>query len=459
MDWNIIGVYVAIFTFVIPFLILASNWILEYTGLKSNKRKREEANQSFENIVKDLSSDNPVAQLSSAILLRRFFTLKIGKKYYLHNETVDVISAILRTLPTGVYQKTLADGLSYAKDLTKVDLQRINLQNVYLGKKKDVAENDEDVSTKDKQYIIVSNGGFAKIKYRLIKFWNLLWNDNIKIFIIKCRNIFSTNKDNGNDDRLRMHQSDLFMANLTEGLIDNVDAVRITLYNSILYGTIIKNSDFSYADFRGADLTNAKFTNVKLWGADFSGAINIPSEIKSTLENGICKANVEITTNLVKNKKDIFFSMPGNMSKSDELTVKAFNEYMSGLGFKVIYYTRDTYPRFGQLTKIKASIEKCAGMIAFGTKQTFIKEGVYRPGMSGERFLNETWLSTPWNEVEVGMATMIGIPILLVKDDEIEDGIFDEVISESFVSTLTSKIDVRELDRNQVLAEWLSKIV
>lgn len=447
MDWNIIGVYVAIFTFVIPFLILASNWILEYTGIKSNRRKREEANQSFENIVKDLSSDNPVAQLSAAILLRRFFTLKIGKKYYLHKETVDVISAILRTLPTGVYQKTLADGLSYARDLTKADLQRINLQNVYLGRKKDTQVNDEGKLTDDNPSADVPNGRFANVRYNLVKYRNL-WNENIRKSCGKSRT--------GQDDRLIIRQADLFMANLTEGLIDNVDAVGITLYNSFLYGTIIKNSDFSYADFRGADLTNAKFTNVRLWGADFSGAINIPSEIK--LDNGVCRTDANITTNLTKNEKDIFFSMPGNMSKSDELTVKAFNDYISDLGFKVIYYTRDTYPRFGQLTKIKATIEKCAGMIAFGTKQTFIKEGVYRPGMIGERFLNDAWLSTPWNEVEVGMAVMKGIPILLVKDDNIEDGIFDNVISESFISTLTSKTDIKELDRNQAFTAWLAKI-
>lgn len=84
------------------------------------------------------------------------------------------------------------------------------------------------------------------------------------------------------------------------------------------------------------------------------------------------------------------------------------------------------------------NIEKCGAMTAFGTKQTFIKEGVYRPGMNGERTINGGWLSTPWNEVEVGMATMAGIPILLVKDDDIEDGIFDDAISESFISTIAS---------------------
>lgn len=396
MDWNVIGVYVAAIAFIIPFLILASNWFIEYTGIKSNKRRRDEANERFDRIVGNLSTDNTAAQLSAAVLLRRFFALRIGFKYYLHKETVDVISSILRTLPVGIYQKTLADGLAYAHDLSGADLQRTNLQNIYLGSK---------------------------------------------------------------GKRLKLHSTDLFMANLTYGLIDNVDAAGIILYNSLLYGTIIKNSDFSKANFVGADLTNAKFKNVVLKDADFSKAINVPSEIKKGLVNGIYQGELPVTTSNAGYEKAIFFSMPGNMSKSDETTVMAFRQHLRERGFEVCYYTRDTYPRFGQLSLIKATIERCAALVAFGTKQTFIKDGIYRPGMSGERVIRNEWLSTPWNEVEVGMAAMIGIPILLVKDNSIEDGIFDRIISESYIYTLPTDTDIKELEQNQIFTEWLSRFM
>lgn len=396
MDTNIVSLYLTALAFFIPILILASNWIIEYTGIKSNKRKQEEANESFDKIVENLSSDNPAAQLSAAVLLRRFLILEIGKSRYLHKETVDVISSILRTLPTGVYQKTLADGLAYSENLTNADLQRTNLQNVYLGSK---------------------------------------------------------------SHELKLHTSDLFMANLSYGLIDNVDANGIILYNAILHGVIIKNSNFTNANFVGADLTNARFKNVILYNADFSKATNVPAEIAKELDNGKYMLDDPVTTNVSQSDRAIFFSMPGNMTKSDEMTVLAFRQYIIKLGFEVIYYTRDTYPRFGQLSQIKSAIEKCCAMVAFGTKQTFIKEGVYRPGMNGERSLKDCWISTPWNEVEVGMASMIGLPILLVKDPKIEDGIFDDVISESFISTIDSGTDINELDRNQVFSEWLAKFL
>lgn len=55
------------------------------------------------------------------------------------------------------------------------------------------------------------------------------------------------------------------------------------------------------------------------------------------------------------------------------------------------------------------------------------------------------------------MATMLGIPILLVKDDCIDDGIFDDIISEAFISTIPAKTDIKELGRNPAFTAWLSR--
>lgn len=390
-----VGAYFAALAFLIPFIILGTNWVMEYTGLKSKQRKREEAYNGFEKVVESLASDNSASQLSAAVLLRRYFSLKIGKSYFLRQETIGVISSILRTLPTGIYQKTLADGLAYAHDLSNADLQRTNLQNIYLGSK---------------------------------------------------------------SETLNMRSTDFFMANLAYGLIDNVDARNVVLYNSILYSTIIKNSDFSNANFSGADMTNVKFVKVKLEGANFARAINIPKEIADNLHDNIYTSDSFVTTHSRPSEKTVFFSMPGNMAKSDEVMIEAYKRYLIRNGFEVLYYTKDTYPRFGQLSQVKSAIEKCCALVAFGTKQSFIKEGVYRPGMTGEKPINETWISTPWNEVEVGMAVMAGISILLIKDKAIEDGIFDEMISESFVFCLDSGIDVKELEHNRVFNAWLSRI-
>jgi hypothetical protein len=55
------------------------------------------------------------------------------------------------------------------------------------------------------------------------------------------------------------------------------------------------------------------------------------------------------------------------------------------------------------------------GMIVFGFKQTLINDGVYRPETDDTTKWEKIWLPSPWNEIEVGMASMMNIPVLLIK--------------------------------------------
>lgn len=71
-------------------------------------------------------------RLASAIMLRRFLNRNVQKSnLFLYQESANVISSMLKILPTGIFQKTLADGLAYTTDLSNMDLQKTNLQDVY----------------------------------------------------------------------------------------------------------------------------------------------------------------------------------------------------------------------------------------------------------------------------------------------------------------------------------------
>lgn len=56
------------------------------------------------------------------------------------------------------------------------------------------------------------------------------------------------------------------------------------------------------------------------------------------------------------------------------------------------------------------------------------------------------------------MAVMAGLPILLIRDKDIEDGIFDSIISESFVFSLDASTDVKELEKNYEFRAWYARI-
>ncbi len=91
----------------------------EYLNIKSKNKLREEYENLFNKTVKGLSSSLKSTQLTSAILLRRFLTTEVQKNApNIRKETINVISSLAKTLPTNIFQKTLVDGLSYAKDLS-----------------------------------------------------------------------------------------------------------------------------------------------------------------------------------------------------------------------------------------------------------------------------------------------------------------------------------------------------
>lgn len=363
--WIVLKEYWALLGIVIVIIGTIIREYIKWKGAKSDETLRDEYQKSFDKVVSDLSSENTSSQLTAAILLRRFFMVNEMKKCgdFLKEETINVISSLLRSLPSSVFQKTVGDGLAYAKDLSGVDLQRTNLQDVCL---------------------------------------------------------------EGKPSRLILNNSDLFMADLSYALIKNVDAEGAYFYHSILLKTRFKNCNLRNADFRNADLTKVSFTDVDLYGAKFDGAINIPEAIEKRLDeytddhgNKYKKVYIKserVTTSDNASLGNIFFSIPGCTSAEDNAIIERYRKVLENLKYNVVCYTRDQYPQFGQLNKIRKDILQSAAMVVFGFKQIHIEKAIFRPGTKEEKIWENKWLPTPWNEIEVGLGAMLGLPILLVKD-------------------------------------------
>ena len=276
--------------------------------------------------------------------------------------------------------------------------------------------------------------------------------------IFKKTNLQDVLLDNKKQEIL-MNNTDLFLSDLSFANLEGIKGHGIIFYNAILFYARIRNCDFTNGNFRGADLNGIVFKNCILKGADFTNARNRPSFIEDNLdENGLFILNGMINAKHDTKDKTIFFSMPGLLNKEDEVITKNYKEFLEKNGYEVIYYKRDDYPRFGQLNRVKEAINQSTGMIAFGFKQIEISNGKYRPGTNDEKEWKNRWLSTPWNEIEVGIGLAVGMPILLVHDPIISDGVFDNGLSECFVARMLSTEDSRRLEYNKAFQEWFSKL-
>lgn len=389
--------------------------------IRTNNQKRQDTQEQFNLVVDQLSKDNETSQLSAAIILRRFFNTIIDKDRF-RKETINVISSMLKIHPTGIYQKTLGDGLAYAINLNYADLQRTNMQDLYLGKKN---EKDDELEKK---------GQLPK-------------------------------RSDDDSWKITMDFTDMYGANLSYALVENVVGFGTVFNSAILSHTNIKCCTFRKADFKYADLTNVYFENVILEGSNFKGAIGIPEEMTRHLEwinQGtkdeayIYKDTESFTMDKSKKRgehKKVFFSMPGSLTASEEALTIFYQKLLDNKGIESIIYRRDHYPKDSQLTKVKESIQQSNAMIAFGLKQIEIKSGRLNPDKKD--YQENLWLPTPWNEIEVGMGVMANLPILLVRDDKIEIGVFDKVISEYKIKTLSSATPLSNIETNKEFNKWL----
>ena len=101
--------------------------------------------------------------------------------------------------------------------------------------------------------------------------------------------------------------------------------------------------------------------------------------------------------------------------------------------------------------------QKSAAMIVLGFKQIHIEKAIFRPGTKEEKIWENKWLPTPWNEIEVGLGAMLGLPILLVKDNDIHSGIFDSHLSESFIAIVSANDKIDDAIKSRHFNLWLSK--
>ena len=390
--------------------------------VRTGNQKRQDTQEQFNKVVEQLAKDNETAQLSAAIILRRFFNAIIDKDRF-RMETINVISSMLKIHPTGIYQKTLGDGLAYAGNLNYADLQRTNMQDLYLGKK-----NEKD-DAKEKKGI-------------------------------------KSKSDNDDSWKITMDFTDMYGANLSYALVENVVGFGTVFNSAILHHTNIKNCTFRKADFKYADLTNVYFENVKLEGSNFKGAIGIPEEMIEHLEWSnkgtkdeayVYKDTDRFSMDKTKKRggghKTVFFSMPGTLTASEEALILFYQKVLEDKGIDVKCYKRDHYPKDSQLTKVKQTIGQSDAMIAFGLKQIEIKSGRLNPARKD--YQEDLWLPTPWNEIEVGMGVMANLPILLVRDDKVEIGVFDKVISEYKIKSLSSATPLADIENNEEFVKWL----
>lgn len=364
----------------------------------------------FNRCARSLHSNNPMEQNTAAILLRSFLKHKrwniLGRNF--EKETKNLMVVLLRDSIPSTLQKTLADGFSFAENLSGQDMQHVNMLGALIKPQ-------------------------SRIDYELTK------DEAFK------------------NDRLSMRKADFYYAILQECSINNVDAVGAIFYCAIMPMTIFNNCILKEADFRCCNIKNMVFDeDCNLEGAKFEGAIGIElakvkvrevingkEEIKKYdlckfLDEG-GKFHHDMTLGnkySPKNEKiNIFVSKLGAMDSQQMLNYEAIKNIIDGHdSFELCSIERHQYRPVSQLIDIETKLEKCDGCVIFAFEYLKVETGVIHQNVVGSdhQVISNLNFASPWLHIETALANGRQIPCLIIYDHDLKrNGMFDELISRS----------------------------
>lgn len=404
----------------IGYVIILGGSAYAYLWRRITHENKKNIGLAFKETVEGLSSSNIEVRMSSAILLRRFFDgdseFGVGNKLFkfigknssppFAKDGVNVIAAVLKTLKTSEFQKVLADSLKFAPSscLKNGDFQRANLSKAYLGEVGISFENADfyqaNLSGTSFKGANVQGGKFCEAKLVGTVFTNA-----------------------------SMANSNFASATLQKVSFKNAD-----LRNAVFDGASLRDVDFT-----GAQIGGATFNNVNGWGV--SGCAE-----RIELENvqNVCPGN------------KVFISRPGVLDVRQQVLVDSVRDLIKSFGHEPMDLDRDEYDKSNVLANLSQRMSGCGAVVVFGFRSLYVTHGEYRSNTEDSRTVSNEVFPTSWNHIEAGMGLMKRVPVLVLADEGVTDGIFDENVDDPLLERYAMEGCLNANFQN--VKNWLSAI-
>jgi hypothetical protein len=119
----------------------------------------------------------------------------------------------------------------------------------------------------------------------------------------------------------------------------------------------------------------------------------------------------------------VFLCEPSGLSSGQSAVSDRWHERLSELGFDIDQlrlgaYEDDPWP--GLLRRIGAA----DGVLVLGFRQLIVHSGTWREGAEEEAGIRASWTS-PWLQVEAGIALAADVPVLVAPEPGVSEGVFE----------------------------------
>ncbi len=118
----------------------------------------------------------------------------------------------------------------------------------------------------------------------------------------------------------------------------------------------------------------------------------------------------------------VFLCEPSGLSRGQRTLSDRWHERLFGFGFDVDQLRSESY-ELNPWPGLKKHVEAAHGVVVLGFRQLCVTSGTWRSGTRDEAEVVSSWTS-PWLQLEAGLALAAGLPVLLAPETGVAEGIF-----------------------------------
>jgi hypothetical protein len=136
----------------------------------------------------------------------------------------------------------------------------------------------------------------------------------------------------------------------------------------------------------------------------------------------------------------VFVSAPSCLAADQRVLLERWTSSLVESGLTLEYLTRSEYEPnpWEQLRSILNGVD---ALLVCGFRQLHVSSGSWRPGTSEEEPVAARQWTSPWLQIETGMAAMLGLPVLVAPERGIAEGVFRPGAWNAAVSVYGSPLD------------------
>jgi hypothetical protein len=161
-------------------------------------------------------------------------------------------------------------------------------------------------------------------------------------------------------------------------------------------------------------------------------------------------------------KISVFLSYPKPITLQQETFLQKTLSYLNSRGLSPRTLGVTDYDMEAPLKAIRRMLLECNGLISIAFRRSLIVRGTFRFGTDlpalVEQPLDNTWLTSPWSQIEGAMAYQLGLPVLLFRETGVHaEGIFEKGVVGLYMPEFdVSKADYyfSTLEWNEVMGKW-----